>query len=155
MRSRSPLAALDAFVRRLVSVLVPPRAEPDEGPRLRLPARLSALRRRVALRIAVLRPAHTPPRRDPRRWQLRRATLAGTGTAITLMVNSSPGGLGLVVLGRGGLGVGEVLPVVGAGLRWARVAHARRIAPGISRVGLAFLPERPAAAAEARVYLAA
>jgi cellulose synthase (UDP-forming) len=50
---------------------------------------------------------------------------------------------------------GTTLPLLlPGGVRWARIAHARRLVPGLWRLGLAYLPV-PVAGAEAGVYLAA
>jgi cellulose synthase (UDP-forming) len=76
------------------------------------------------------------------------------GGARALVVDTSAGGLGLLVLGNGPA-QGEAVPIVAAGgVRQARIAHARRILPGLMRVGLAFLPE-PVATERPRSYLAA
>ncbi len=62
--------------------------------------------------------------------------------------------IGLALLGRAPA-AGAILPVVERrGIRWARVAHARRIVPGVWRIGLAYLPA-PVATAEAGGYRAA
>jgi len=102
----------------------------------------------------ALGPEREPRRLDERRRMLRAASLVGTGGAgRVFMLNASTGGLGIVVLGRC-LRAGETLPVLlREGVRWARVAHVRRLAPGIARAGLAYLPE-PVATDEARFYLA-
>jgi cellulose synthase (UDP-forming) len=105
--------------------------------------------------VRALRPLRSRRRLDGRRRTLRRADLVGTGGAgRVLVLDTSAGGLGLLVAGRC-VSAGDTLPVIlREGVRWARVAHVRRILPGVQRAGLAFLPE-PLAAERARVYLAA
>jgi cellulose synthase (UDP-forming) len=69
-----------------------------------------------------------------------------------LVVDSSPGGIGALFLGRAPR---EDLPVLlPEGIRWARVAHARRVVPGVWRAGLAYLPV-PLPTSAAHEYLAA
>jgi cellulose synthase (UDP-forming) len=71
-----------------------------------------------------------------------------------LRLDAGDGGLGLLVLG-GAPERGTPIPVVAReGVRWTRVAHARRVVPGVWRVGLAYL-DASVAQAEARGYLAA
>jgi cellulose synthase (UDP-forming) len=72
-------------------------------------------------------------------------------------VDASPGGLGLVAAGPR-----DAIPAPGAalallapeGIGWARVVHARRILPGLWRLGLALQAE-PVPGTEPHAYLAA
>ncbi|ABS25981.1 glycosyl hydrolase family 8 [Anaeromyxobacter sp. Fw109-5] len=92
-------------------------------------------------------PLHARRRLAPRRPSLRPLAWVGArGRVRGLVVDSSSGGFGALFLGRAPR---EDLPVLLAdGIRWARVAHARRVVPGVWRAGLAYLPvplpERPA-----------
>jgi cellulose synthase (UDP-forming) len=52
---------------------------------------------------------------------------------------------------RGGMALALVLP---EGVRWTRIAHARRVLPGVTRLGLAFVPAPPRAE-QRGAYLAA
>ncbi|HET8539957.1 MAG TPA: glycosyl hydrolase family 8 [Anaeromyxobacter sp.] len=106
----------------------------------------------IARAFLPLRPRR---RLAPRSRRLRPVSLVGPGgRARGLQTDASDGGLGLVLAGSPPR-VGAPVPVLlRDGLRWARVAHARRVAPGVWRAGLAYLPA-PVAAREAGVYLAA
>jgi cellulose synthase (UDP-forming) len=69
-----------------------------------------------------------------------------------VVLDTSPGGLGALFLGRPPRGP---LPVVlREGVRWARVAHSHRVLPGVWRAGLAYLPVS-LPGDEAHEYLAA
>ncbi|HET9594865.1 MAG TPA: glycosyl hydrolase family 8 [Anaeromyxobacteraceae bacterium] len=100
-----------------------------------------------------------PRRRGEQRVRaLRPARLVADGAGRTaLVVDRSAGGVGIVLLGRGGPPpAGAVVPVLapGARVRAARVVYARRLAPGAWRVGLA-LDGRLVAGEPAHAYLAA
>jgi len=100
------------------------------------------------------------PLRPRRRLGIRRralrllALVTPAGRSRAIQVDEGPGGLGLVVLGRAP-GRDAPLPFLSReGVAFARVAHARRIVPGVWRIGLAYLPA-PLAAGSAGGYLAA
>ncbi len=101
-------------------------------------------------------PGRSRRRLAPRRRSLRLlALVAPDGRARAIQVDLSEGGLGLWVLARRAPDREAPLPVLSReGVAFARVAHARRVVPGVWRVGLAYLPA-PVAAARAGVYLAA
>jgi cellulose synthase (UDP-forming) len=103
-----------------------------------------------AVRPLVARRRHAPRERVVRPVRL----VAGPRSAWALALDRSGGGMGLLVVGAAPA-AGSPLPVVAReGVTWARVAHARRVLPGVWRVGLAFLPE-PLAVARPHAYLAA
>ncbi|BDG01013.1 glycosyl hydrolase family 8 [Anaeromyxobacter oryzae] len=103
----------------------------------------------------ALRPLRLRRRHADRRGVLRPLTrVAGGRAARWLALDASAGGLGV-----GGLGAppapDAILPVIAAaGVTWARVAHVRRVLPGVWRAGLAFVPAPPASA-RPPAYLAA
>jgi cellulose synthase (UDP-forming) len=105
--------------------------------------------------VRSLLPLRPRRRLSTRRRALRPVSFVAAGARTrALQVDASPGGIGLVFLGAAP-DLAAPLPVLSrAGVRWTRVAHARRILPGLWRVGLAYLPA-PVATAEARGYLAA
>jgi cellulose synthase (UDP-forming) len=111
-------------------------------------ARLVAGLVRVFLRVRVRR------RLAPRRRALAAVALVGSaGRVLAVRVDASAGGMGLLALGAPPP-PGSALPLVlPDGVRWARIAHARRVAPRLWRVGLAYVP--PVAGAPPGVYLAA
>lgn len=122
-----------------------PRARTQLGMGLRLLAGLVRAvvplrpRRRLAPRSRAIRPMSL--------------VLPG-GSARALRLDASDGGVGLVLVGHVPA-PGATIPIVARqGVRWARVAHARRLVPGVWRIGLAYLPA-PVAAPEAGGYLAA
>jgi cellulose synthase (UDP-forming) len=100
-------------------------------------------------------PLRTRRRSSPRGGALRAASwVAPSGAARALLVDRSDGGVGALVLGAAPA-AGEYVPLVlPEGVRWARVAHARRLLPGVWRAGLAYLPE-PLPADRAHAYVAA
>jgi cellulose synthase (UDP-forming) len=100
------------------------------------------------------------PSRVRRRAGIRRRapallSLVGeAGRAWAIQVDAGAGGLGVLVLGRTAPPAGSFLPVLTpTGALPARVAHVRRVLPGLWRLGLAHLTA-PVAAAEPRAYLA-
>jgi cellulose synthase (UDP-forming) len=105
--------------------------------------------------VRAFLPLRPRRRRSARARALRAVSLVGPrGRIRGLRTDASAGGLGLLLAGRPPA-AGEAVPVLAReGLRWARVAHARRLAPGLWRAGLAYLPA-PVAARVAGVYLAA
>ena len=102
---------------------------------------------RVFLRLQTRR------RLGPRRAALRGLAWVGArGRVRGVVLDLSSGGLGALFLGHP---PAEALPIVlRDGVRWARVAHTRRVVPGVWRAGLAYLPE-PLPPGEAHGYLAA
>jgi cellulose synthase (UDP-forming) len=114
----------------------------------------------MALRLAagIVRaflPLRPRRRRAPRRLALAPLSLvAPGGRRRALRVDTSAGGVGLLLLGRAPPPRAPIPLVAPQGVAWTRVAHARRLAPGLWRVGLAF---RPPTAAQERgdAYLAA
>jgi cellulose synthase (UDP-forming) len=124
--------------------------------RARLAPRMGwELARGVVLALVPDRPRR---RAGGRARALRPARLVGDGLGrAALVVDRSAGGLGVVLLGRGGPPpVGAAVPVLAAGgpVRSARVVYARRLLPGAWRMGLA-LDDRPVDRPAARAYLAA
>jgi cellulose synthase (UDP-forming) len=107
----------------------------------------------IARAFLPLRPRR---RLAPRRRALRPLSFVGPrGGVRALRLDIAPGGLGLVTLGGAPALAGTLLPVILPDrVRWARVAHVRRVVPGVWRLGLAYLPA-PVAAAAPRVYVAA
>jgi cellulose synthase (UDP-forming) len=105
--------------------------------------------------VRALLPTRARRRMGVRRRALRLLSLVGeTGSARAIQVDEGAGGLGVLVLGRAALLEGALVPVLSpAGVRPARVAHTRRLLPGLWRVGLEVLPA-PVAAEEPRAYLA-
>ena len=80
------------------------------------------------------------------------AWVGARGRVRGVVLDLSSGGLGALFLGHP---PAEALPIVlRDGVRWARVAHTRRVVPGVWRAGLAYLPE-PLPSGEAHGYLAA
>jgi hypothetical protein len=104
--------------------------------------------------VRAFQPLRTRRRLAPRRRSLRPVTWVGGRGRRALVIDASDGGLGLLVLGERPEG-GSALPVLSREeVRWARVVHVRGVLPGVSRVGLCFLPGS-LAASEAHAYLAA
>jgi len=100
-------------------------------------------------------PRRVRRRASPRAGAFRVASwVAPAGGARALLLDRSDGGIGALVLGAAPAPGALVPLVLPGGVRWARVAHARRILPGVCRAGLAFLPE-PLPADRAHAYLAA
>jgi cellulose synthase (UDP-forming) len=100
-------------------------------------------------------PLRTRRRSSPRGGGLRAASwVAPSGAARALLVDRSDGGVGALVLGAAPAAGAYVPLVLPEGVRWARVAHARRLLPGVWRAGLAYLPE-PLPADRAHAYVAA
>ncbi|ABC81801.1 glycosyl hydrolase family 8 [Anaeromyxobacter dehalogenans] len=106
----------------------------------------------------AVRPLRPRRRLGARRRTLRPLRLCGAGRACrALAVDASAGGLGLVAAGaRGAIPApGTALALLAPeGIGWARVVHARRILPGLWRLGLALQAE-PVPGAEPHAYLAA
>lgn len=121
----------------------------------RATGQLAMAARLLAGIVRALLPARPRRRLAPRRRALALLSVVGpAGRARALRLDVAPGGLGILVAGAAPAG-GSVVPLLLAdGVRWARVAHVRRISPGLRRVGLAYLPA-PVAGAEAGVYVAA
>ncbi len=101
------------------------------------------------------------PLRPRRRLAARRRTFRGltfvgpAGRARALQLDAAPGGLGILVFAGAAPRPGESLPLLlPERLAFVRVAHARRVVPGVWRIGLAYLPE-PVATAGAGAYVAA
>jgi cellulose synthase (UDP-forming) len=109
----------------------------------------------VAGLVRVFLPERARRRLAPRRRALAVMTLVGPGRRVrALRLDAAPGGLGLLALGAPPA-AGAALPLLlPDGVRWARVAHARRVAPGVWRLGLAYLPA-PVAGSVPGAYLAA
>jgi cellulose synthase (UDP-forming) len=106
----------------------------------------------VVSAFAPLRPRR---RMHPRRRAFRWLRLVAPGrSAPALVTNASPGGFGLLVLGREPPPK-DPLPILDAGGRtqWVRVVRCRQTAPLVWRVGLALM--EPTGPATARAYLAA
>ncbi len=105
--------------------------------------------------VRALLPLRQRRRLAPRRRALRLASLVLPALRLrALVVDAGGGGLGLLVLG-GAPRPGTPIPVIAReGVRWARVAHSRRVVPGVWRAGLAYL-DASVAHAEARGYVAA
>jgi cellulose synthase (UDP-forming) len=105
--------------------------------------------------VRAFRPLRPRRRLAPRARGARPVSLVGPDRrARGLRIDSGEGGLGLLLAGRPPA-VGELVPVLAHDrVRWTRVAHARRVAPGVWRAGLAYL-SAPVAARAAGVYLAA
>jgi cellulose synthase (UDP-forming) len=105
--------------------------------------------------VRALLPSRALRRIGVRRRVLRFLSLVGeTGRAWAIQVDEGAGGLGVLVLGRAAPRDGALVPVLSpAGARPARVVHARRVLPGLWRIGLEHLPA-PVAAEEPRAYLA-
>ncbi|WP_242341052.1 glycosyl hydrolase family 8 [Anaeromyxobacter sp. SG66] len=103
--------------------------------------------------VRAFLPLRARRRLAPRRGTLRGLAWVGASRRVRgVVLDTSPGGLGALFLGRP---PAEALPVVlRDGVRWVRVAHARRVLPGLWRAGLAFLPA-PLPGGEAHEYLAA
>jgi cellulose synthase (UDP-forming) len=106
--------------------------------------------------VRAFLPLRARRRLAPRRRALGLASfVTPEGRVRALRLDRAPGGLGLLALGGAPPRAGVALPVLLAeGVRWARVAHARRVVPGVWRLGLAYLPA-PVALREPRVYVAA
>jgi cellulose synthase (UDP-forming) len=106
--------------------------------------------------VRAFLPLRARRRLAPRKRALRAFSLVTpVGRLRALRLDSSTGGLGLLVAGTPPPESAEPLAVVTPeGVRWARVAHARRVVPGVWRVGLAYVAA-PLPAVEVRVYLAA
>lgn len=109
----------------------------------------------VAGLFRVFLPLRARRRLAPRRRALALLALVGpAGRARALRLDAGAGGMGLLAAGTPPA-AGTPLPLVlPGGVRWARIAHRRRLAPGLWRVGLAYLPA-PVAGGRAGVYLAA
>ncbi|MFT3915210.1 MAG: PilZ domain-containing protein [Anaeromyxobacteraceae bacterium] len=109
----------------------------------------------VAGLVRALRSGRGRRRLEARRLRPRLARWVGPGGARrVLLLDASAGGRGALFLG-GAPAPGEALPLVErAGVRATRVAYARRLLPGLWRVGLAF-PPGPLAPARPRAYVAA
>lgn len=105
--------------------------------------------------VGVFLPLRARRRLAPRARSLALHALVAPGRRIrALRLDVSPGGVGLLAAGApppAGTALPLLLP---GGVRWARVAHVRRLAPGLWRLGLAYLPA-PVAGVEPGVYLAA
>jgi cellulose synthase (UDP-forming) len=110
--------------------------------------------RLVAGLVRVFLPLRPRRRLSPRQRALGLVALVGpAGRVRALRLDLSEGGMGLLALGAPPP-AGSVLPLLlPGGVRWARVAHARRAAPRLWRVGLAFGPA--VSGAQPGVYLAA
>jgi cellulose synthase (UDP-forming) len=106
--------------------------------------------------VRAFLPLRARRRLAPRRRALRAFSLVTPGGRLrALRLDVSEGGLGLVVVGAHPPAEGEPLAVLSReGVRCGRVAHARRVVPGVWRLGLAYAPA-PLPAAEVHVYLAA
>jgi len=146
----------DAAVRRVLVRIAFARAGVHEGAHVRrATSQLGMAARLVVGLVRVFLPLQRRRRRSPRRLALARlALVGGAGRAWALRVDACEGGMGLLVLGRPpppGAALPLVLPERAV---WARVAHARRLLPGVWRVGLEYLPA-PVSLAEPGVYLAA
>ncbi|HEY6099769.1 MAG TPA: PilZ domain-containing protein, partial [Anaeromyxobacter sp.] len=97
-------------------------------------------RRRLGLRVRALRVL---------------ALVSPGGRAPAVQLDRGPGGIGLLVLGRRAPDRDATLPLLSReGLAFGRVAHARRLVPGLWRIGIAYLPA-PVADAAGGAYLAA
>jgi cellulose synthase (UDP-forming) len=112
--------------------------------------------RLVAGLVRAFLPLRPRRRLAPRRRALRLLSLvAPTGRARALQRDEGPGGIGLVLFGRAAPARGATIPRVSReGVAYLRVVHARRVVPGVWRVGLAYLPAT-VATGEAGAYLAA
>jgi cellulose synthase (UDP-forming) len=100
-------------------------------------------------------PLHTRRRTAPRRRALAALSVVGApGRARVLRIDVSAGGVGLLLFGRMPRLDGPLPLVFREGVMWARVVHARRVVPGVWRIGLAYLPAA-LAPGEVAVYLAA
>jgi hypothetical protein len=110
--------------------------------------------RLVAGLVGVFLPVRQRRRLSPRRRALGLVALVGAASRVrALRLDLSAGGMGLLAVGAPPP-AGSALPLLlPGGVRWARVAHARRVAPRLWRVGLAFGPAVPGA--QPGVYLAA
>lgn len=105
--------------------------------------------------VRAFLPLRTRRRRSPRARALRPLTLVGSrGRARALQLDRGAGGLGLLLLGAPPPRGTELPLLTRERVVWTRVAHARRLAPGLWRAGLVYLPA-PLAAPEAGAYLAA
>jgi cellulose synthase (UDP-forming) len=88
--------------------------------------------------VRAFQPLRPRRRQAPRRLALAPLSLVTpAGRRRALRVDASPGGVGLLVLGRAPFPDGAIPLVAADGISWMRAAHARRILPGLWRVGLA------------------
>jgi cellulose synthase (UDP-forming) len=105
--------------------------------------------------VRAFLPLRPRRRRSPRSLSPAPLALVGrSGRRRALRVDASAGGLGILLLGRAPLPAGTAIPLLApGGVAWTRVAHARRVLPGVWRIGLAYLPGPVAERCDA--YLAA
>lgn len=108
--------------------------------------------------VRAFLPLRTRRRLAPRSRRFRPVVLVGGrgGARVrAIVVDAAAGGLGAVFLGRAPA-PGAAFPVVSRdGVRWVRVAHARRLLPGVWRAGLSFVAEPLSSSKPSRGYLAA
>jgi cellulose synthase (UDP-forming) len=118
-------------------------------------SQLGMLAHLVAGLVRAFLPSRARRRAGIRRPALALLSLVGeAGRSRAIQVDAGAGGRGVLVLGRAAPPAGALVPVLSpAGAVPARVAHVRRLLPGLWRMGLEHLPAR-VAAAEPRVYLA-
>jgi hypothetical protein len=105
--------------------------------------------------VRVFLPQRARRRLAPRRLAPARVALVRAGRRVpAVRLDDAPGGMGLLAAGRPPA-PGTILPLLlPGGVRWARIAHARRVAPAVWRLGLAY-HDAPLAGAGAGTYLAA